>query len=622
MSESPSTVFDSSAFLKTLTSRPGVYRMLDVEGQVIYVGKARDLKKRVSSYFRRQDNSPKTRALVAQINHIEVTVTHTENEALILENNLIKELKPRYNILLRDDKSYPYIYLSEGEFPRLSVYRGKRGKQGRYFGPFPSASAVRDSLNLLQKLFRVRQCEDTFFKNRSRPCLQHQIKRCTAPCVDFIDVADYQQDVRHTVMFLKGQNTAVIDELAARMEQSAAVLDYEQAARYRDQVASLRRVQESQYVSGDGGDLDVIVARLQKGVGCVQVFFIRGGRNLGNKNYFPRNTGQANEEEILAAFITQHYLSTTGIATSNDKDNGTIPAEILINSEIEEREWLEQVLTQQAGYKVKLSHRLRGERARWVDMAVTNADQALTSHLASKSSLLARFECLQDALTLESMPQRLECFDISHTMGEATVASCVVFDTNGALKSDYRRYNIEDITPGDDYAAMHQALSRRFRRLKEGEGKCPDILFIDGGKGQVSQALAVLEELQVVDVFVLGVAKGPSRKAGLEQLILPGQDSPIILPADSPALHLIQQVRDEAHRFAITGHRGRRAKARKGSLLKDIPGLGPKRRQQLLRQFGGLPEVARAGVEDLAKIPGINQALAQRIYDSFHAGEG
>lgn len=608
--------------------------MLDAEGQVLYVGKARDLKKRISSYFHRQDNSPKTRALVVQISDIEVTVTHTENEALILENNLIKELKPRYNILLRDDKSYPYIYLSEGDFPRLSVYRGKRGKQGRYYGPFPSASAVRESLNLLQKLFQVRQCEDTFYKNRSRPCLQYQIKRCAAPCVGFVDKSRYQEDVRHTVMFLKGQNTEVIDELVQRMEQASTSLEYEQAAHYRDQIASLRRVQESQYVSGDGGDLDVIAAQIKEGIGCVQVFFIRSGRNLGNKSYFPRNTGQANEGEILAAFITQHYLSAnkalsasgtlsaSGALMTSGLDNQRIPAEILLNQEAEESEWLEQVLSLQAGYKVKLSSRLRGERARWVDIAVTNASQALSTHLASKSSLLARFEALQDALQLDSMPQRLECFDISHTMGEATVASCVVCDTNGPVKTDYRRYNIENITPGDDYAAMHQALSRRFRRLKEGEGKYPDILFIDGGKGQVSQALAVLEEFQVVDVMVLGVAKGPSRKAGLEQLILPGQDSPIILPADSPALHLIQQVRDEAHRFAITGHRGRRAKARKGSRLEDIPGLGPKRRQQLLRQFGGLPEVARAGVEDLAKVSGINQALAQRIYDSFHVNEG
>jgi excinuclease ABC subunit C len=613
MSETAEQPFDSKAFLKTLTTRPGVYRMLDADGEVIYVGKAKNLKRRVSSYFSRHDSSPKTRAMVAQIRNIEVTITNTENEALLLENNLIKAHRPRYNILLRDDKSYPYIYLSADIFPRLSFHRGARGKKGHYYGPYPSASAVRESLNLLQKLFPVRQCEDSFFRNRTRPCLQYQIKRCSAPCVGYISEERYREDVRHAQMFLEGKNNDIIDELVARMEEASTALEFELAARYRDQIANLRRVQEKQYVMGEGGgNLDVIAAVQRNGVGCVQVFFIRNGRNLGNKTYFPRHTAQADSAEILTAFLPQYYLG----------GSRPVPGEVLINEALPEQALLEQALSEQAARKVSLSSRLRGERARWVQLAATNAEQALASHLANKQNIMARFEQLQEALELDDMPQRLECFDISHTMGEATVASCVVFDTNGAVKSDYRRFNIEGITPGDDYAAMQQALTRRFKRLKEGEGKFPDILLIDGGKGQLSQAEQVLNELQVIGVILVGVAKGPTRKPGLEQMILSGQESPIILPADSPALHLIQQVRDEAHRFAITGHRQRRAKARRTSALEGIPGLGPKRRQQLLRQFGGLQEVARAGVEDLAKVKGISRQLARSIYDAFHADEG
>lgn len=617
MSSDTSQPFDSKAFLKTLTTRPGVYRMLDAEGTVIYVGKAKNLKRRVSSYFSRHDNSPKTRVMVSQIRDIEITVTNTENEALLLENNLIKEHRPRYNILLRDDKSYPYIYLSDDDFPRLGFQRGRRNKKGRYFGPFPSSSAVRESLNLMQKLFPVRQCEDSFFRNRTRPCLQYQIKRCSAPCVDYIDKERYGEDVRHAVMFIEGKNNDIIDELVRRMEQASEALEFEQAARYRDQIANLRRVQEKQYVMGEeGGNLDVIAAVQQSGVGCVQVFFIRNGRNLGNKTYFPRHTADSDEAELLAAFLPQYYL---GGGAAQERQ---IPPEVLVNQTIPEVEVLEGVLSEQAGRKVAVSSRLRGERARWLQLAATNAEQALSSHMANKLNIMARFEALQEALEMDDLPQRIECFDISHTMGEATVASCVVFDTNGALKSDYRRFNIEGITPGDDYAAMHQALTRRFKRLKQGEGKFPDILLIDGGKGQLTQAEEVLEELQVIGVILIGVAKGPTRKPGVEQLILSGQETPIILPADSPARHLIQQVRDEAHRFAITGHRQRRAKARRTSPLEGIPGLGPKRRQQLLRQFGGLQEVARAGVEDLAKVKGISRQLAQGIYDAFHADEG
>lgn len=603
--------FDSKTLLKSLTGRPGVYRMLDGEDKVIYVGKARNLKKRVSSYFQRSQSSPKTLAMVAQVRGVEVTVTHTENEALLLENNLIKELKPRYNILLRDDKSYPYIFLSQNEdFPRLAYHRGAKRAKGRYFGPYPSAGAVRESLNLLQKLFRVRQCEDNFFRNRTRPCLQYQIKRCTAPCVDLISKEGYRDDVRHTAMFLEGKSSVVIDELVERMETASSELAFEEAAHNRDLISSLRRVQESQYVSGEGGDLDVIAAVSEGGLVCVQVFFVRGGRNLGNKSFYPRQVEETSPGEVLGAFLSQYYLG--------NHPAHAVPGEILVNHAPEERELLESVFSEESGRRVQISHRLRGERARWVEMAVSNAQSAITARASSNANLLSRFEALQDALGLDSLPQRLECFDISHTQGEATVASCVVMDASGPVKSDYRRFNIKDITPGDDYGAMRQALTRRYTRLKKGEGKIPDILLVDGGKGQVSQAEAVLEELQMTGLTLLGVAKGPDRKAGQEVLILSGKSTPGILPSHSPALHLIQQIRDEAHRFAITGHRQRRAKARTTSALESIEGLGPKRRQSLLKQFGGIQEVARAGVEDLARIPGISKSLAQRVYDVFH----
>ncbi len=620
-----SDAFDAKAYLKTLTSRPGVYRMLDASGTVLYVGKARNLKKRVTSYFTRATQGAKTRTMVAQVQGMEVTVTHTEGEALLLESNLIKALKPRYNILLRDDKSFPYIFLSDADdFPRLSYHRGAKRAKGRYFGPYPSAGAVRESLNLLQKLFRVRQCDDNFFRNRSRPCLQYQIQRCTAPCVGLIDKQRYAGDLRHTTMFLEGKSAKVINELVEQMEQASATLAFEEAAQVRDLIGSLRRVQESQYVSGENGNLDVIAVMLGGGLACVQVFFVRDGRNLGNKTFFPRHIEGAGPDEVLAAFIAQYYL--VGHA------GRTVPAEILVNTALgDEGELLQTVLSEESGHRVRITHKLRGERARWVTMAVTNAENALNAQIATKSTVLRRFEALQDVLQLDSPPQRLECFDISHTMGEATVASCVVLDTTGPVKSDYRRFNIDNITPGDDYAAMRQALLRRYTRLKKGEGKLPDILLIDGGKGQVSEAESVMEELQITGVTLLGVSKGPARRPGEEQLILstalsPGkellrEDAPRILPADSPALHLIQQIRDEAHRFAITGHRQRRAKARNTSVLEGISGLGPKRRQTLLKQFGGLQEVARAGVEDLTRVPGISKQLAQRVYDVFHVDE-
>jgi excinuclease ABC subunit C len=600
--------FDPHASLSSLTERPGVYRMLDGRGQVIYVGKARNLKRRVTSYFRRGADSPKTRVMVAQVRGIEVTVTHTEGEALLLENQLIKRLKPRYNVLLRDDKSYPYIYVStEQTFPRLAFHRGGRKGQGRYFGPYPSAGAVRETLALLQKVFRVRQCRDSFFRNRSRPCLQYQIERCTAPCVGYVSPEEYAEDVRYTLMFLEGKDSQVIDELAARMQRAAEALEFERAARYRDQLASLRRVQERQYVAADAGDVDVVACAARDGAACVQVFVFRGGHNLGNKGFFPRLAADDDPAAVLAAFLPQYYL-----------DRSDVPAQILVNHGLEEAELMGEVLSGQVGRKVVVRRPQRGQRVHWLRMAETNAEDALRRHLTSKASLYARFQTLQEALDLDALPQRLECFDISHTMGEATVASCVVFETEGPVKADYRHFNIDGITPGDDFAAMHQALTRRYTRLRKGEGKLPDILFIDGGKGQLRQAEEVLEELGVSGVALVGVAKGVGRKPGLETLLLSGRERPIILPADSAALHLVQQVRDEAHRFAITGHRQRRSKARRTSVLEQVPGLGPKRRRLLLSRFGGLQGVARAGVEDLARVQGISKQLAQRIYDALH----
>ncbi|MEN8107688.1 MAG: excinuclease ABC subunit UvrC [Pseudomonadota bacterium] len=603
----PQAVFDAADFLNTLTSKPGVYRMLGMDDKILYVGKARNLKKRVSSYFRKTGLNAKTRALVGQIKHIEVTVTHTEGEALLLENNLIKQHRPRYNVLLRDDKSYPYIYLSsDQQFPRLSCYRGARRGKGRYFGPYPGAGAVRESLHLLQRLFRVRQCEDSFFRNRTRPCLQYQIKRCTAPCVGYISAADYAEDVNNTVMFLEGKSSAVIDGLVKKMEQASADLDYEQAAEFRNQIANLHRVQEKQYVSNERGDLDIVACASDKGNACIQVFFIRSGRNLGNAVFYPGNPSESRSEDVLSAFLPQYYLG---------KD---IPAELLLSHKPDDIDLLQEVLSEQAAHKVKLSSSVRGDRARWLKLARNNAEQALASWLNTRKGYAGRLRELQAALKLTELPERMECFDISHTRGEATVASCVVFGMEGPLKSDYRRFNIENIQAGDDYAAMEQALTRRYTRLMKGEGKLPDLLFIDGGKGQISSAASVLEELQVTGVRIIGVAKGPDRKPGLETLYIAGDGQELHLSADAPALHLIQQIRDEAHRFAITGHRQRRAKTRRTSVLEGIPGVGPRRRQQLLKQFGGLQEVARAGIDDLVRVKGINRALAQQIYDALH----
>ncbi len=605
-------VFDTEHFLQELTSKPGVYQMLDAAGIVIYVGKAKNLKKRVSSYFRKTGQTPKTQVMVSQIANIEILVTHTESEALLLENNLIKNLKPRYNILLRDDKSYPYIFLSDQDrFPRLAFHRGARKNKGRYFGPFPNGHSVKSSLNLLQKLFPVRQCEDSFYKNRSRACLQYQIKRCSAPCVGLVSEADYAEDVRHTILFLEGKSNQVIDELIKRMDEAAAQLEYEKAALHRDQIVSLRRLQETQYVSNEKGDLDVIAIEYQQGIACIQVFFIRDGLNLGNKSFFPKNARHQTVSELLSAFIAQFYLSSL-------KTDRLIPSLILVSHPFEDQALIETVLKEQSGHKVEIRDKVRGERLRWLQMALANAQTALLSRLSNRASVVERFKELQKALNMDTVPERLECFDISHSSGEATVASCVVFDQSGPLKSDYRRFNIDNITPGDDYAAMHQALTRRYIRAAKGDGRLPDLLVIDGGKGQVKQARDVLEELQLNSVRIIGITKGEGRKAEHDTLLLSETNEKVILPSNSKAMHLLQHIRDEAHRFAITGHKTRRAKARKTSQLEKISGLGPKRRQELLKQFGGLQEVARAGVEDLAKIKGISKSLAQKIYDHFH----
>ena len=603
--------FDAEVFLKILTSGPGVYRMLDANERILYVGKARNLKKRVSSYYRGAAGlEAKTLALMSHTTRVEVSATHTETEALLLENNLIKEHQPRYNILLRDDKSFPYIHLSTDQtFPRLSFHRGVRGRAGRYYGPYASAGATRETLNQLQKLFRVRQCQDAFFANRSRPCLQYQIKRCTAPCVNYVTPEGYAEDVRHARMFLEGKSDEMNTELVTRMDRASENQEYEMAARYRDQIQALRRIQERQHISGTKGDVDVIAASCRDGIGVLEIIVIRNGQSLGSRTILPKHSADATNSELLTAFIPQYYLAS--------RMKRPIPPEILVSEEIEDSATLAQLFSEQSGRKVSIRHRVRSGRARWMEMAKNNAELAISQRLAEHSTQTDRLRELQDLLDLPESPQRIECFDISHTSGEATVASCVVFDQGGPFKSDYRRFNIRDIQPGDDYAAMRQALTRRYTRLKKEDCKLPDILLVDGGKGQLTQAREVLAELQIEELEVLAVAKGSSRKPGLETLYLSSQRHPIHLDEGSRALVLIQHIRDEAHRFAITGHRQRRAKARNTSPLEHIPGIGPKRRRTLLREFGGLQGIARAGIEDLARVDGINQVLARVIYERF-----
>ena len=542
---------------------------------------------------------------------VEVTVTRTETEALLLENNLIKEHRPRYNVVLRDDKSFPYIHVTTGDvYPRLSFHRGPRRGTGRYFGPFASAGATRSTLSLLQKLFRVRQCEDSFFENRSRPCLQYQIERCTAPCVGRIDEATYDEDVRHAIMFLEGKSEEMIEEMVRRMETASHALEFELAARYRDQIANLRRVQARQYVSAAKGNVDVIATRAREGVAVVELFVIRNGQNLGSRTLRPAHGGDVDENELLRAFLPQHYLSRSG-------RERPIPDEILLSHAVPDLQVLEQAIAEQSGRKVDIRSSVRGERARWIEMAVHNAELALQQRIASRANLHRQFDALQELLGLDNPPARIECFDVSHTGGESMVASCVVFEPDGAKKSDYRRFSINGVKAGDDYGALRNALERRYTRLRREDAVLPDLLLIDGGRGQLKQACDMLADLQISGMVAIGVAKGTSRKPGFEQIFVPGRAAPLMPPSDSVALHLIQRIRDEAHRFAVTGHRKQRLRTRRESVLEQIPGIGARRRQRLLSEFGGLQGVSRAGVEDLMRVRGISRDLALAVYEAF-----
>jgi excinuclease ABC subunit C len=605
----PQVRFDAKVFVDSLPGRPGVYRMLDADGQILYVGKARNLKARVSSYFQPSNVQPKVQALIAKTVNMEVTITNSETEALLLEYNLIKKHRPRFNVVLRDDKSFPYLHLETNhEFPRLNFYRGSRKEPGKYFGPYPSAGAVRDTLQQLQKLFRIRNCDDAYFANRSRPCLQYQIQRCTAPCVGLVSKEHYARDVGAAIKVLEGRNDEVSEDLGRRMEAAAERLDFEEAAQIRDQLAKLKVIQAQQIVTaGADHDADVIAIAAANGEYCVALMFVRAGRSLGSTTFFPK-APFAELPEVLAAFVMQYYLERDA------------PAEIIVEQDFDEMQLLESTLAERSSHKVRICSSVRGIRARWLEMTRNNAEQALTMRRLARAGIESSLEDLREAFDLEEAPNRLECFDISHTGGTDTVASCVVFGVEGPLKNDYRRFNISGIQPGDDYAAMYQALTRRYKRIRDGEIIKPDVLLIDGGKGQLAEAAKVLDELGVEGITLIGVAKGVDRRAGQEQLFLLGQDTPIILAPDSRALHLIQRVRDEAHRFAIAGHRRKRAKRHSQSILETIPGLGPVKRRELLKQFGGLQGILRAGIDDFIQIRGLGRELAQVIYEHLHPG--
>jgi len=588
-------VFDPKSFVAGLPNLPGVYRMLGAGGEALYVGKARDLKKRVSSYFTKQAASPRIHMMLSQVGAMEITVTRSEGEALLLENNLIKSLAPRYNILFRDDKSYPYLMVTGHRFPRLGFHRGAKDRRNRHFGPFPHAYAVRESIQLLQRVFRLRTCEDTVFENRSRPCLLHQIRRCTAPCTGKIAAEAYAEDVANAILFLEGREDDVIRGLTDKMSAASEAQRYEEAAAYRDQVRALSRVQARQYVESNRGvDADVVACAIQGGIACVNLVMIRGGRHVGDRSFFPANAEGAAEDEVISAFLEQHYLEQPApglIVTSQPVDVEGINV-------------------------VNPSH---GERRIWLDMARKNALLAIAQRVRDRTTQEGRLVALREALGLADGTQRIECFDVSHMMGEATVASCVVYDHQQMQKSEYRRFNIRDVTPGDDYAAMRQVLARRYERVTAEGAKVPDLILIDGGKGQVGAARAALADLGLHQACVVGVAKGPERKPGMEELILESEDRSLQLAPSHPGLHLIQQIRDEAHRFAIVGHRARRGKTRTTSMLNEIPGIGAKRRQALIEHFGGLRGVQSAAIDDIAKVAGISRPLAERIYRHLHA---
>ena len=606
MTEQAPAVFDPKPILKSLPNLPGVYRMINEADEVIYVGKAKDLKKRVSSYFQKNLVGPRTRMMVSGIVRIETTVTHSEGEALLLENNLIKSLMPRYNVLFRDDKSYPYIAITSDEFPRLAFHRGTQRKGTQYFGPFPNTGAVRDSIQLLQKVFMLRTCENTVFANRSRPCLLYQIERCTAPCVDHISQEDYRHDVGHATMFLQGREKEVMDEISGKMMAAAENQEFELAALLRDRMQSLRQVQAKQFVSDfNVSDADVIACIEQGGQHCVNLVMIRGGRHLGDKSFFPKNAEGYDLATTAEAFLEQHYVAQN------------TPPLIIVGVPIE-TEALAEIFSEQAGRKVRINTNATGDKRVWLKMAQTNAELALQQRTAQAANQQDRLLALREALSLSDTTERIECFDISHTMGEATVASCVVFDKGAMQNSEYRRYNITGITPGDDYAAMRDALTRRYRKIAAGEGKRPDLIFIDGGKGQLGVAVEVMHEVGLPDILLVGIAKGEERRPGLEQMFFADRDTPVGLKKDDPGLHLLQQIRDEAHRFAITGHRARRGKARMHSSLEDIGGIGAKRRKSLLVRFGGLDGVKNASVDELSKVEGISQSLAEKIYQELH----
>lgn len=607
---SEQNAFDSVSFIKTLPNHPGVYLMRNRDRKVIYVGKAKDLKKRVTSYFLKNQTSVKTQHLVNHIYDIDVVLTETETEALLLEINLIKKHQPRYNVCFRDDKSYPYLFISsKDDFPKLTLHRGIKRKSGEYFGPYPNVGAAKETLSLLQKIFKLRSCEDSFFRNRTRPCLQYQIKRCSAPCVGLIDHTMYERDIQSAQLFLKGKSQGIIEYLAKQMDHLATAQDYEAAAVLRDQILALRQVQQPQAISHDSHtQCDVIAITAQAAVVSVAILFIRDGQVNGNQHFFLTVASELTFDDIWGEFIPQYYL--------DEKQTRLIPQEIIINKDFSDRPLISNALSQSAKHKVMIKTAVRGIRTKWLTMAVNNATTAVQRRIATYANLQARFVALAKVLDSPEIPRRIECFDVSHTFGEAPQAACVVFNQQGALNSDYRRYNLDDITPGDDYAGMQQALERRYRNQNSAE-TMPDIILIDGGKGQLHVALEVLATYELTNVVVVGVAKGTSRKPGMETLFIHDDDTPVYLPEDSPALHLIQQIRDEAHRFAITGHRQRRQKARQGSPLETIPGVGAKRRKLLITRFGGWQGVKAASVKELRTVPGISQVLAETIYSKL-----